>query len=96
MGFVMDELRSDNTFFTIYSADRGSETSTEAMVKFVDNSTSSSLSNSIGNRYGNDYSGIARVNTILSRITANDAGMTQASIDAITGEALFLRAFYLL
>jgi hypothetical protein len=94
MGFVMDEMRSDNTFFTIYSADRGSETSTEAMVKFVDNSTSSSLSNSIGNRYGNDYSGIARVNTILSRITANDAGMTQASIDAITGEALFLRAFY--
>ena len=94
MGFVMDEMRSDNTFFTIYSADRGSEVSTEAMVKFVDNSTSSSLLNSIGNRYGNAYEGIAKVNTILSRIVENDVGMTQASIDAITGEALFLRAFY--
>jgi len=94
MGFAMDEMRSDNTFFTIYSADRGTETSTEAMVKFVDNPTSSSLSNTIGNRYGNDYSGIARVNTILSRIGKNEIGMTQGSIDSISAEALFLRAFY--
>ncbi|MDP3443408.1 MAG: RagB/SusD family nutrient uptake outer membrane protein, partial [Ignavibacteria bacterium] len=94
MGFAMDEMRSDNTFFTIYSADRGSETSTEAMVKFVDNPTSSSLANTIGNRYGNDYSGIAKVNTVLTRLGKNEIGLAQASLDAITGEALFLRAYY--
>ncbi len=93
MGFVMDEMRSDNTFFTIYTADRGSEVSVEAMVQFIDNSTSSEQLNTIGNRYGNAYAGIAKVNTILSRIDQVE-GIDQSSVDAITGEALFLRAFY--
>jgi hypothetical protein len=93
MGFVMDEMRSDNTFFTYYAADRGTETSCEAMAEFLDNSTSSQEPNNIGDRWGNDYSGIAKVNTILTRIK-NNVGMTQGSIDSISGEALFLRAFY--
>jgi hypothetical protein len=92
-GIYMDEMRSDNTFFTFYQADRGTATSVEAMATFTDNSLSSQEPNNAGNRYGNAYSGIAKVNTILGRIK-KDIGMSQASIDAITGEALFLRAFY--
>jgi hypothetical protein len=94
MGIYMDEMRSDNTFFTRYSADRGSETSVEAMAEFLDNSTTSAEPNNPGNRYGNAYQGIAKVNTILDQIGKNEHGMEQQKEDAISGEALFLRAFY--
>lgn len=93
-GIYMDEMRSDNTFFTYYAADRGTETSVEAMAEFLDNSLSSQEPNNPGNRYGNDYAGISKVNTILNRINQNNAGMTQGTIDSISAEALFLRAFY--
>jgi len=91
-GIYMDEMRSDNTFFTIYNANRGFATSTEALAEFLDNSTSSAEPNSPGNRYGNDYSGIAMVNTILSRLETSD--LSQSAKDSVSGEALFLRAFY--
>jgi len=91
-GFYMDEMRSDNTFFTRYNANRGLETSTESLAEFLDDANSSAQPNSPGNRYGNDYSGIARVNTILTRITTVD--FAQSAKDSISGEALFLRAFY--
>ncbi|MBB6107648.1 Starch-binding associating with outer membrane [Mucilaginibacter lappiensis] len=92
MGIYMDEMRSDNTFFTYFSADRGAETSTEAMAEFIDNNISSQELNSPGNRYGNDYSGISKVNTILTRLPKST--LTQVEKDQISGEALFLRAFY--
>ncbi|MBK0378447.1 RagB/SusD family nutrient uptake outer membrane protein [Mucilaginibacter segetis] len=92
MGFYMDEMRSDNTFFTIYSADRGTSTSAEAFAEFIDNSTTSQEPNSPGNRYGNDYSGISKVNTVLSRLESSS--LAQADKDQISGEAYFLRAFY--
>jgi hypothetical protein len=93
MGAYMDEMRSDNTFFTYYAPDRGTGTNTEAMIEFIDNSESSQEVNSPGNRWGNDYSGIAKVNTILTRLPKVSA-VPQAAKDSITGEALFLRAFY--
>jgi len=92
MGIYMDEMRSDNTFFTIYSADRGTSTSAEAMAEFIDNNISSQEPNSPGNRYGNDYSGISTVNTVLSRLQKSN--LAQSDKDQISGEALFLRAFY--
>lgn len=92
MGIYMDEMRSDNTFFTFYSADRGTSGSTEAMAEFIDNANSSQALNSPGNRYGNAYSGIARVNTILARL--DNSPLAQADKDQVAGEALFLRAFY--
>lgn len=92
IGIYMDEMRSDNTFFTIYSADRGTSTSAEAMAEFIDNNISSQEPNNPGNRYGNDYSGISKVNTILSRLEKST--LAQADKDQISGEALFLRAFY--
>lgn len=92
MGIYMDEMRSDNTFFTIYSADRGTSTSAEAMAEFIDNNISSQEPNTPGNRYGNDYSGISSVNIVLSRLAKSS--LAQADKDQISGEALFLRAFY--
>lgn len=92
IGIYMDEMRSDNTFFTIYSADRGTSTSAEAMAEFIDNNISSQEPNNPGNRYGNDYSGISKVNTILSRLEKST--LAQSDKDQISGEALFLRAFY--
>jgi len=91
MGAFMDEMRSDNTFFTYYSADRGTA-STEAMATFIDTKTTSQELNSPGERYQNDFSGIAKVNAILSRIETSTLAKTDK--DQISGEALFLRAFY--
>jgi hypothetical protein len=93
MGIYMDEMRSDNTFYTIYQADRGTATSAEAMAEFRDNAVSSQEPNSPGNRYGNDYGGIAKVNTILTRIKGVEA-VPESAKDSISAEALFLRAFY--
>ena len=91
-GIYMDEMRSDNTFFTLYSADRGTGTSVEAFAEFIDDNLSSQNSNNPGNRYGNDYAGISKINTILSRIAGS--ALSQADKDQVSGEALFLRAFY--
>jgi hypothetical protein len=91
-GIYMDEMRSDNTFFTRYNANRGLETSTESLAEFLDDANSSAQQNSPGNRYGNDYSGIAMVNTVLTRLPGAD--FAQSAKDSISGEALFLRAFY--
>ena len=93
-GIYMDEMRSDNTFFTRYAADRGTEASVEAMASFIDDRLTSSQRNNPGNRYGNGYQGISKTNTILSQLKTNDTEMSQESMDAITGEASFLRAFY--
>ncbi|MDB5147362.1 MAG: RagB/SusD domain protein, partial [Mucilaginibacter sp.] len=92
MGAYMDEMRSDNSFFTYYPADRGTGTNTEAMIEFIDNPTSSQEVNSPGNRWGNAYSGISKVNTILGRLAGSS--LSQTTKDRISGEALFLRAFY--
>lgn len=92
IGIYMDEMRSDNTFFTLYSSDRGTGTSVEAFAEFVDNNLTSQNNNNPGNRYGNDYAGISKVNTILTRIGSST--LSQADKDQVSGEALFLRAFY--
>jgi len=92
MGIFMDEMRSDNTFYTRYAADRGSFVSAEAYPEFRDNSTTSQSPNSPGNRYGNAYQGISKVNTILTRL--EQSPLTAVEKDKIAGEALFLRAFY--
>ncbi|MGF7232901.1 RagB/SusD family nutrient uptake outer membrane protein [Arachidicoccus sp.] len=88
----MDEMRSDNTFFTRYAANRGFETSTECLPEFLDNSTSSAQQNSPGDRYSIAYSGIAYVNVILDHLSQSK--LASSFKDSIAGEALFLRAFY--
>jgi hypothetical protein len=88
-GIYMDEMRSDNTFFTYYAADRGPYLRDEVIAEFLDDPTTGSH---VANRYNAAYSGISRVNTIISRIGA--ANFSQTAKDRILGEAYFLRAFY--
>ena len=93
VGVYEDEMRSDNTFFTIYQANRGFEPHREAYAQFIDNAQSSAIPNSPGSRWTSDYSGISRVNTILSQLTDNSF-LSQGAKDTLMGEAMFLRAFY--
>ena len=92
-GIFQDEMRSDNTFFTIYQANRGFEKIHEAYAQFTDVSNSASIPNSPGDRWTGDFSGISRINTILSQITTA-AFLSQGAKDSITGEVSFLRAYY--
>lgn len=89
-GFFMDEMRSDNAFFTMYNGDRGPYLSTEVMALFLDDETTTSwLTN---DRYNEDYSGISRVNTILDRLETS--ALTDSEKNKVKAEASFLRAFY--
>ena len=92
IGIYQDEMRSDNTFFSIYFANRGL-TTPEGWSEFLTKSTSDAEPNTPGSRWGNDFSGIARVNTILGRIEPME-NISQGAKDSISGQALFLRAFY--
>lgn len=87
-GIFMDEMRSDNTFYTIYNGDRGPFNTTEKIALFMDDET-------VGwspDRYASDYSCISRVNTILGHIDASE--MTDSEKTSVKAESLFLRAFY--
>lgn len=88
-----DEMRSDNTFFTIYQANRGFERNREAWSQFTDDATATAVPNSPGDRWTSGYAGISQVNTILNQLTDNTF-LSQGAKDSISGEALFLRAFY--
>lgn len=88
-GVFMDEMRSDNTFFTFYAGDRSPFLGPEAIAEFLDDvSTTSYLSD----RYGNVYTGISRVNTILARIDGSE--MTEDEKNTVLAQAFFLRAYY--
>ena len=91
-GFFMDEMRSDNSFFTIYFANRGLSAQ-EDYAEFLDDATTSAVPNSPGDRFTSDYSGISMVNTILAQLKPITS-ISQGGKDTITGQALFLRAFY--
>lgn len=95
-GIYMDEMRSDNTFFTFYGADRGTSTSIEAYTEFMDDEFTNTEPNNPGDRYGSNYSAIAKVNTIISKLedVGQDSGFSEEYLNQAKGEALFLRAFY--
>ena len=80
----MDEMRSDNTFYTYYSGDRGPYNSTEKLALFLDDET-------VGwspDRYNGVYSSIARVNTILGRLDASELTEEEKDDDDKMREAL--------
>ena len=88
-GLYMDEMRSDNAFFRYYIPDRGPANWVEDIIEWIDQSQTTQTNN----RYYSDYSGISRANTILTRI----GGAGQVGEEAkkrISGETLFLRAFF--
>lgn len=88
-GVFMDEMRSDNAFFTYYSGDRGPSSRTEVIAEFLDDE---GTNNWILDRYRSDYSMIARTNAILDRLDASELDDSEKS--SVRAEALFLRAFY--
>lgn len=88
-GVMMDEMRSDNSFYTFYSGDRGPYASTEVLALFLDSGDPISW---IETRYRDNYTCIGRVNTILGRLDASE--MTDSEKNAVKAEALFLRAYY--
>lgn len=88
-GYLMGEMRSDNTHYDYYAPDRGIHIiRRENLDDFLDDSQ-----NQWTNDYFNNcYVGIAKANTILDRIEA--ATFDQSAKDPIIGETKFLRAYY--
>ncbi len=90
-GLFMDEMRSDNAFYTIYYGDRGPYNATEKPCLFIDDEVSANAG-PIRDRWTVNYQNIAKVNTILDRVDASE--LTDAEKSKVKAEALFLRAFY--
>lgn len=90
-GMFMDEMRSDNAFYTLYSAERSRYNYLEKIALFIDDETSAN-GVAINDRWVSDYSNIAKANAILDRADASE--MTDAEKTSYKAEALFLRAFY--
>jgi len=88
-GIIMDEMRSDNAFYTQYAGDRGPYLSTEVIALFLDDNNTG---NWLSTRYNEVYNGISRANTILSRLDGSE--LTENEKSKVKAEALFLRAFY--
>lgn len=88
-GLYMDEMRSDNAFFRYYIPDRGPANWVEDIIEWTDQSQTTQTNN----RYFSDYSGISMANTILTRIGGANQ-LAKGEKDTISGETLFLRAFF--
>ncbi|QNL50477.1 RagB/SusD family nutrient uptake outer membrane protein [Olivibacter sp. SDN3] len=88
-GYLMGEMRSDNTHYDYYAPDRGIHIiRRENIDDFLDDSQ-----NQWTNDYFNNcYIGVSRANTILDRI--EEADFEQEAKDPIIGETKFLRAYY--
>jgi len=88
-GYIMGEMRSDNTHYNYKENDRGLQNvDKEDIDGFVDDPTNRYTST----KYVACYKGISRVNVILDRIKAANFG--DDAKNEIIGEAKFLRAFY--
>jgi len=87
-GIFMDEMRADNAFFRYYIPDRGPANWIEDIIQWTDQSQTTQ----VNQRYYSDYSGISRANIILTRI--ENAEISDGAKRRISGETLFLRAFY--
>lgn len=89
IGLFMDEMRSDNAFYTFYSADRGAYNRTEVIALFLDDESAGYC---IQDRYSYNYKCISRLNTILDRLENSE--LTEEEKNMVKAEASFLRAYY--
>lgn len=88
-GYVMGEMRSDNTHYIYDDSDRGDQNvERENTACFTDDA----LNRYTSAKYYACYEGISRTNIILDRIDAAD--FDESAQNDIKGETLFLRAFY--
>lgn len=86
-GTLMSEMRSDNTHYTRYEADRSQHQYEEA-VDF----TNDELNTMTDDMYYNCYSGISRTNSVLDRIEGTS--FSEDFKNHIIGQAKFLRAYF--
>ncbi|GAB3807568.1 RagB/SusD family nutrient uptake outer membrane protein [Spirosoma humi] len=88
-GWIMGEMRSDNTHYDYYAKDRGvTNLYREAVSNFLDDAQNTQTSP----KYTGDFLGISRANNILDRI--GSAAIPETVKNQITGEAKLLRAFF--
>jgi len=85
--WMLSEMRSDNT------DEGGDVTGLGADVAVINQFAENPLNQFILGAWTGSYSGIARANTVLSRIGAVDFG-SNPNKDRFTGEALFLRSLF--
>lgn len=83
----INEMRSDNTHYDYNAANRG-QAGKELIADFANDFANPVL----GGFYTDAYNGIARTNTILTRIAS--ASFADDKKNQITGETKFLRALY--
>lgn len=88
-GYLIGEMRSDNTHYTIYMVDRGEPYLFREEIADFTNDNRNQWSSEM---YSECYSGISRTNAILSRIGNMD--FAENFKNRIIGETKFLRAFY--
>ncbi|WP_459188787.1 RagB/SusD family nutrient uptake outer membrane protein [Parabacteroides sp. APC149_11_2_Y6] len=86
-GFIMGEMRSDNTHYTRYEANRAWG-DYEEVADFTDDSEDVNTNS----MYTTCYQGISRANTILNRIEGKP--FSENFIREVTGQAYFFRAYY--
>jgi hypothetical protein len=89
MGYLMMEMRADNTHYTYYSIDRGEHLQyRENIADFL----VTEQNQWVGRMWEELYKGIGRTNAVIDRI--NDATLPEDFANGIIGQAKFLRAFY--
>ena len=90
-GMFMDEMRSDNAFYTIYYGDRGPYNAFEKPCLFIDDAVSANAG-PIRERWTVNYQNIAKANTIIDKLDASE--LSEVEKTKVRAEAMFLRAFY--
>lgn len=88
-GFLMGEMRSDNTHYTRYKPDRGIHILyRENIADFIVDDQNQW----VGYMWTGCYSGISKTNTVIDRISQTN--LSDNFKNEIIGQAKFLRAFY--
>ena len=87
--WVFLEMRSDNTSFQFFEADRGEENRGLVDYFLID----ASHDRSMGGLWNKSYDGIARCNSVLENVD-NIEGLDNTRRDQFFGEVKFLRALY--
>jgi len=89
IAFYMEEMRSDNTYYTYNPKDRGS-VAYEQLADFMDDKGNGGISA----LWTAGFNGIQRTDVVLDRLQAITSGIPDSVRHQITGEAKALRAHY--
>lgn len=87
-GYLMGEMRADNTHYTRYKADRGLHIQYRENIADFIVDDQNQWTNEM---YYSCYAGIAKANTVIGRISTSE--LPQDFQDEVMGQAKFMRAF---